>query len=558
MNKIFCGGFYVDDESMEQVVQDGKKILKAKTNVTPESIQEAVDNYLEEHPVSGEDLVAREGVSQLSEEIVEIQKSVIDGESVIDVANFTIFGGTPVDSSSRLVCSSTERFSSEVASQQKIYFDNSKYSVRLYGFKNGVTYQNPTQWTDISPLDLSTLEIIWSNFSEFGINIKRTDGTYYTDDILSDMSETTYRKAEKKTEINRNTERIEKIERDIDGVKEYIDILLPNTVFCTVGHETNIYLDNILICKNPSHFDFKWVMNGITNYCRAYNECLRITPTTVTQDTCSLIVYNKITHEEIMRKSFVVKCVADSEINGKMCIIGDSLTDKGLYPAEIQHNLSHDKLIGIGTKTDTVHIGSDTVTVLNEGRQGWTAGDYCSSKSGNAFWDGTEFNFGWYMSQNGFDLPKFVVITLGTNDVADANASVNFDAIINNFKTIVNSIKAYNSTIKIIVSLTTPSATQDGWGNTNGRTGSEGNFDWYQKQLVKRLLTEFDGKMSNVYVSPNHMNLDTVHDFPTETVPVSARNPITVSRQTDNVHPNDYGYFKIADIIWNTMQGAMV
>lgn len=50
MKKIICGGFYLDEGSMEQVKSNGKTIVKAKP-VSVAVVNEAVEAYLSEHPV---------------------------------------------------------------------------------------------------------------------------------------------------------------------------------------------------------------------------------------------------------------------------------------------------------------------------------------------------------------------------------------------------------------------------------------------------------------------------------------------------------------------------
>lgn len=245
--------------------------------------------------------------------------------------------------------------------------------------------------------------------------------------------------------------------------------------------------------------------------------------------------------------------------------IGDSLTEFGYYPAEIIKNLSSGNVVSIGTRPKTITVGGESITFNHEGRSGWSAVEYVTESAHgsvvNAFWNPStsKFDFSYYMEQNGFDGVDVVVIELGTND-ASGLAGMNLNDVIDAYTQMVTSIQKYatdnGKTVKIVISLTTPSAERDGWANTNGRTGTPDRFDYYQKLIVKTLISTFEGTQG-VWLASSYANLDTAHDFTTEDVAVSARNPLMVSRQTDNVHPSIYGYEKIADAVWAAIANAV-
>lgn len=73
------GSVFIEIESGAKYLYDAENSLWIQWNeagISDEKIQDAVDNYLEEHPVSGEDLIAREGISQLSESILEFRPGI--------------------------------------------------------------------------------------------------------------------------------------------------------------------------------------------------------------------------------------------------------------------------------------------------------------------------------------------------------------------------------------------------------------------------------------------------------------------------------------------------
>lgn len=363
--------------------------------------------------------------------------------------------------------------------------------------------------------------------------------------------------------------RVKKLEDVTDEISKKVTsnnpiIILPNKIYCAVGSETNLYYENIVLCDNIANYDIDWSMSSATPFSRAYNECLRLNPTDATTELgCILKVKDKYTEEVIVEKSFKVQAY-NKNLTKNVVFIGDSLTDRGYYEAEIQENLSNKGITTVGTLVDNVTIGDKTITTHNEGRSGWSAYNYLNSENyngfNNAFYNPSSktFDFSYYVNHNGYSNIDCVVITLGTNDIAGLdNINGDFVGVVNNIKAMVNSIHAYNSNIKVIVSLTTPGAEQDGWGKSGGRTGSACAFNFREKKLVRLLIDEFDGKHANVFVSPNYIGVDTHRDFPTVSEKASNRNSEIISRQIDNVHPTLEGYLKIADVIWGTMQGVL-
>jgi hypothetical protein len=246
--------------------------------------------------------------------------------------------------------------------------------------------------------------------------------------------------------------------------------------------------------------------------------------------------------------SFVV--VADSLATQKnVMFLGDSLTANGIYTAEVTKVLNAN-LVSVGTIERQCTIGNTSYTVLHEGRAGWSAQEYVSpsEKTGgatNAFWNPStsKFDFAYYMTESGVSAPAIVCIGLGTNGMSNPTAET---AAI---EEIITSIHAYNSNILCLVSLITPPATQNGTGRSNGLQSSKG-LKRGELRLNQHYLTAFEGRNDNVDVYELYFNLDCENDFATVTIPLSSRNPGTWVCQNNNVHPNEYGYLKFADVIY--------
>jgi hypothetical protein len=343
----------------------------------------------------------------------------------------------------------------------------------------------------------------------------------------------------------------------ISAERKMPDLVFPSSAVAVVGHEWNLYFDNVTTGLSDDYYVSAVISPSISG-AKLLNDCLRITPqaAAIGEHSVSVSITNKITGELAISKSFTLSVIADTAVtNKKIIIIGDSLTDAGIFPAEIQYNLANGGIVSLGTRNDTVTIGEETYTVSHEGRAGWATYDYTRTRAGyhtdvdNPFWNGSEFSFSYYMQQQNYENVDAVIIGLGTNG---QDLEANFTAL----KIMIDSVHAYDANLPIVLSLVTPPASQDGCGYTNGLQNS---FELKQALLntVKRYIQDYDevNDYSFVHLAPLYFNLDCKRDFPTVEQAASARNPEIVTRQANNVHPSKYGYLKFADVYYfNLMQ----
>ena len=354
--------------------------------------------------------------------------------------------------------------------------------------------------------------------------------------------------------------------------EDNIKIVLPSKIYCAVGNEMNIYYESAILCDDIGRYGFVTSMGSLSDKHRENNERIKLCPTSASNGiNCSISVIDKLTLDTVATKAFTVVTSVVSQPNKKVVFIGDSLTDRCIYPAEICQVLGGGNIVSLGTKHDTLAYegsnGTVNVDMDNEGRGGWSAIDYCTktTNDGNAFWNpaNEKFDFSYYMTENNFDSVDCVVIALGTNDVGKPMLNANFDAIINSFKTMIDSVHAYDSNIKVIVSLTPHGAEPDGWAAT-GYSDRSTVYNYLQMKLVEKLIENFEN-VANVFLAPTYLNIDHHNDFPTKEVTISTRNPKIVNRQSNNVHFSDdttnpvsqcWGYLKMADAIWYTMLAA--
>jgi lysophospholipase L1-like esterase len=335
-----------------------------------------------------------------------------------------------------------------------------------------------------------------------------------------------------------------------------VNLNLPPAIPALVGKEVNIYFDNIL---NDDATKYQIDVTCVIGKQQA--ERWTCVPSATGTYPLTIDVYKNHTIKVATASTTVtVKDVAvGNGVNRSLMIIGDSTTDNGVnsqgaVTAELLN------LFGASDVMDITLKGTRGLSPnLHEGRSGWQTLLYTTmaSKDGvvNAFWNPTTsaFDFSYYMQQQGYSTVDYVVINLGINDVFsytdDYSLNTEITSVLNRYQTMVDSIKTFSSTIKIGIALTIPpSFSQDSFGDDY----SSGQTRWRYKRnnqlWVKALINQFKGKESQlIYLLPLNINLDTVNNMLTETVPVNSRNTNTVVRQNNGVHPAPSGYLQIAD-----------
>lgn len=112
---------------------------------------------------------------------------------------------------------------------------------------------------------------------------------------------------------------------------------------------------------------------------------------------------------------------------------------------------------------------------------------------------------------------------------------------------------AYDANIIIGLAITIPPAyDQDIFGTTYGCTQTRWRYKRNNYLWTKALIDEYDGQgASNIYLVPINTNLDTRYNMGLEDIAVNARNSQTVkTTATNGLHPDDSGYWQIADAYW--------
>ena len=287
----------------------------------------------------------------------------------------------------------------------------------------------------------------------------------------------------------------------------------------------------------------------------------------------------------------VIPATAGSGVTKKVMFIGDSITANGKYPREVRSLFADDVMsvnlvgtLGYGgvfnggdgkvynsngqvvvdgfTFNENGEVVSnatgqvvkdnsgDNMTFYHEGRGGWSAKKYCTETTYNgyvnAFWNpsSNKFDFSYYMTKYGFTGVDYVFINLGINDLMEYNnlaTDADLAKIVSYYDEIIASILTYNANAKILIGLCILPA--------NYEFSTQTNIGEHAKTcrlaLHEKLIAEYEGTH---LIVPLNFPIDSQRDFPSTMLPVCDRDETLVPYCTDNVHPANQGYYKIADI----------
>lgn len=146
--------------------------------------------------------------------------------------------------------------------------------------------------------------------------------------------------------------------------------------------------------------------------------------------------------------------LAENLQNCSALVIGDSTVDFDVMTQKMLDYFTSKSM----TLTLLGTLGSGTNR--NEGRSGWAAQDYLTNKtySGvvNPFYNPSAdtFDFSYYMTNQGYTAPTFVVLQLGINDLYNGNSSA-IEPTYSAIQTMIDSILLYDPSIHILLNLPT-------------------------------------------------------------------------------------------------------
>jgi lysophospholipase L1-like esterase len=228
---------------------------------------------------------------------------------------------------------------------------------------------------------------------------------------------------------------------------------------------------------------------------------------------------------------------ADAGLATRKCIfIGDSTTAKGEYTKYLLAFQGNDnlKLALLGSRGKAPN--------LNEGRAGWKASNYMSSRMmrgmKNSFYNPARkaFDFKYYMRRQGYAGVDYVIISLGINDVfkmkSDAALNKEIPKVLARLDAMVKSIHACDKGIKVGLMVTIPpSSDAKRFSRDYGGKQTQARYRRNNFLFVSALTDRFKSRgADNVFLVPVSAGFD--------------------ARNCNGVHPTDKGYRQIAESVW--------
>ena len=318
---------------------------------------------------------------------------------------------------------------------------------------------------------------------------------------------------------------------NVSGLGSETKILLPPNYPILQGQSAYVYLDNVL--QNGCAYDE-------TNVHASKMLGTQLVGLVESNDSSISITTNETKVLPVNR----IPSSAGSGQSAKVMIIGESTSESTYLLNAISDHLANDVV-------DFELVGSKTNGgIVNEARSGWGSGTLRYVESAldrtNAFFDASkgEFDFQYYLDSTGVAMPDIVAINFGINEPnREVPGGLGADQVAN-YEFFINNIRAVNPNVKIIIGLT----------HSSSRFG---NFRRLARREVILARTEatikaFKGRENEgIYLAPYYLNIDPIWDMQYEEIPLNVHQPTLKDYQgTDQVHPSETGYKKMADVLY--------
>lgn len=339
---------------------------------------------------------------------------------------------------------------------------------------------------------------------------------------------------------------------------ESVTAFLPKTIYCAIGRTIEIY--NEQICLNANKYHFQWVCS----IGKALKRKFQITGTTAGETTLYLCIFDD--NKNLLYAATSTLKVVAAAISEETSIVplGDSLTNAKRWLAETERLSSNISFVGsyswsLNDSEGVSHTGG------HEGRSGFSAKDYATGAvysyggetTPNIWWNGSRFSFTAFKTTSGLN-PDVIQIWLGVNGLQENNT-----ANAGYIKTLVDNIRLDDANIPIVICNTIFKGNQNGIGNQGGTDGYSAkggewkmNEDFKMFDLIKRigsLLSSYP----NVHIVSLAASHDSEYNFGAVSTPVNPRATQTELMPIEAVHPQDQGYFQIADILFSAYCGIL-
>lgn len=319
------------------------------------------------------------------------------------------------------------------------------------------------------------------------------------------------------------------------------DIHFPAHLVMTKGTKFTLHVDQILLSRTEDmRVGFTYSGGGTVE--EVENESFSITP--AWRNDADATPHANETEILLLRLEMLVdgewKQVADRAAVVTVVEKPQSFSAKGI--------LIGDSRISDGTIVNALGYYSPKITLLgtrktadgycHEGRAGWSTSDYLTqAEKGsvkNAFYNPAtqNFDFSYYMTEQGYTAPDFVVINLGANDNFSEQSAKNIDQMVASIRSYA---EAQGREIKILVMteyLSPASATGRTEAYLQGMRDKQYRYFDYLNEVFGEREDE------SVYLLPNYLCVNDGDHWR------------TVSEGTqDVIHLSMTGYYREADLL---------
>jgi len=332
-----------------------------------------------------------------------------------------------------------------------------------------------------------------------------------------------------------------------------MDLYLPDTIFAAIGREINIYYEALAFVND--YQDLLW--ESISTIGRNNNRSYRVNATGATADTTdvSISIYDESLTllDTISTVIAIVDTLPVLTTDDAILCIGNSLTAGGQWVTELNDmlKLSGDTLNFVGTEGSAGY--------KHEGNSGKYAGWYLGSES--PFYIGGIIDMQQYIADSTTASSlEYVIINLGINDVGVScvlQSESIINSIVDNFQNLIDTIQSATDgypDCKILLALT-PIGTNNNtaFASNYGATRCRRIYETNLRTLHKALIAQFENTES-IWLTPAFWNVDRYWGYTYVNEPECDRCVDNVEVHNNGVHPNNTGYYQMADVFFSYLK----
>lgn len=358
-----------------------------------------------------------------------------------------------------------------------------------------------------------------------------------------------------------------------------VDILLPQNIYITAGHERTLYLGQVFRSNFPISFYniniscptlqkgkffggenmpingsafnispyYQWIATDVINADAGTH------PFTIQVFLDNILVYTKTIN------IIVSSTTVGNGVTRQMLAYGESTSYSGLWQQEVQNLFTPDVM-----NLTTAGSIQNPAGIFHEGYNGFNWDAHLTNPLSNIL-NGGVVDMNNYQSTFGVNLnANDWMICLGfINDIQGQNTLNNYAAVESNIDYYISRLviginhfmtKYPGIRVGICTPICPPSP--DAWGYLYGGLDGLGgqNAIMRSKMVAKKIIEMFDTPAYaalGIYVVEVMASMDSVYGYPRVSIPINGRTPlITRSVNSDPLHPT-FGYLQVADSIYD-------